>query len=161
MKCKLHPDIETNLRCGKCDQLICPKCLVQTPVGARCPQCANVKRLPVFDVSFVYYLRAIAAGLIAATIIGIMWPSIPFGGFLWFFVAMGIGYAISEVISRAVNHKRGLGLQIIAGLCMILCYVIRSILEDNPSFINELFDVYGLIALLIGIVMATGRLRGN
>lgn len=44
MRCALDPDTETNLTCGKCGQPICPKCLVQTPVGARCPQCAALKQ---------------------------------------------------------------------------------------------------------------------
>ena len=48
MRCAYHPDVETNLRCGKCGKAICPKCLVQTPVGARCPDCARLYKLPTY-----------------------------------------------------------------------------------------------------------------
>ena len=33
--CARHPDTETNLRCGRCDTLVCPQCLVHlTPTAA-------------------------------------------------------------------------------------------------------------------------------
>ena len=53
MKCAAHPDTETGLSCGRCDTPICPRCLVETPVGARCRKCANVRRLPTYSVSRV------------------------------------------------------------------------------------------------------------
>jgi hypothetical protein len=40
--CARSPDVETDLRCGRCDVPICPSCLIQTPVGIRCPDCAEV-----------------------------------------------------------------------------------------------------------------------
>ena len=39
MFCYRHPDRETWLRCGRCDQPICTKCSVMGPVGARCRVC--------------------------------------------------------------------------------------------------------------------------
>ncbi|MDA0256830.1 MAG: rhomboid family intramembrane serine protease, partial [Chloroflexi bacterium] len=35
--CERHPETETELRCQRCDTPICPRCMVQTPVGFRCP----------------------------------------------------------------------------------------------------------------------------
>ena len=160
MRCALHPETETNLRCGKCGQLICPKCLVQTPVGARCPECAALKRVPVYDVPAVFYARAIAAGLITASALGAIWPFIPYGGFLWLIIAVGIGYAIGEVVSLSVNRKRGLGLQAIVGISMVVSYTIRSLLETpHIGFLDSFVDVYGLIALVLGIIVGVSRLR--
>ena len=42
MKCGNHTEAETSLKCGKCGKLICPKCMVQTPVGSRCKDCARL-----------------------------------------------------------------------------------------------------------------------
>lgn len=39
--CKRHPAIETGLKCGRCGTPICPRCMVYTPVGVRCPDCAR------------------------------------------------------------------------------------------------------------------------
>ena len=73
MKCATHPNVETNLSCGKCDRPICPKCLVQTPVGARCRQCARLYKLPTYRVSTIYYLRAGGTALGMAVVCGIIW----------------------------------------------------------------------------------------
>ena len=49
--CPRDPDTETNLRCGRCNELICPNCLVQSDVGSRCPDCARVRTPPMFHAS--------------------------------------------------------------------------------------------------------------
>lgn len=162
MQCARHPDIDTNLRCGKCGQPICPKCVVQTPVGARCPDCAAVKRLPLYSVPASYYARAAAAGLAAGSALGAVWPFVPVGGFFLLIIAAGIGYAIGEVISLAVNRKRGPGLQAIAALSMVASYLVRTVIEAPPTaFLDTLFSVYGLIAMALGIVVAVSTLRRN
>jgi len=161
MRCARHPDIETDLKCGKCEQPICPKCAVQTPVGLRCPKCAALKKLPVFEISPIFYVRAIAAGLAAAAVLGAIWPFIPLSGFLLFFIALVIGYLIGEAVSLAVNRKRGPGLQIIAGISVIVSYVVRSLIELPHNFLHTFADVYGLIALVLGIIVAVGLLRRN
>lgn len=38
--CARHPQTETGLRCGRCDTPICPRCMVHSSVGIRCPECA-------------------------------------------------------------------------------------------------------------------------
>jgi len=162
MKCALHPDIETDLRCGKCDQPICPRCVVQTPVGARCPKCAALRKLPVFEVSTAFYIRAAAAGLATAAALGAVWSFIPLSGFLVFFITLGIGYAVGEVVSLAANRKRGPGLQAIAGASVAVSYVVRSILEARDTSLYHAFvDIWALIALALGIIMAVSLLRRN
>ncbi len=37
--CYRHPQVETGLRCNRCNRPICPRCARQTPVGYRCPDC--------------------------------------------------------------------------------------------------------------------------
>lgn len=160
MKCALHPDVETNLRCGKCDQPICPRCLVQTPVGARCPKCANVRKLPVFEVPATYYLRAAGAGFGTAGVLGAIWPFLPFGGFFSLLIGAGIGYAIGEAMSLSVNRKRGRWLQVIAGISMVVSYgVMRVIDAPHASLIDMFLNPYGLIACAIGIIVSVSRLR--
>ena len=162
MRCARHPDIETDLRCGKCLQPICPKCVVQTPVGARCPKCAALKKLPVFEISTIFYMRAIAAGLATAAVAGAIWKFMPLGGFFLFFIALVVGYVIGEAVSLAANRKRGPGLQIIAGISVVVSYTVRSIIEaPQQGFLHIFTDVYGLIALILGIIVSVGLLRRN
>ena len=157
MKCATHPKVETALRCGKCGKPICPKCLVQTPVGARCPQCARVSKLPTFRVSTSHYLKAVGVGLGMALACGLAWGVI--AGLVHFFLlnvilALGVGYAIGEVISRSVNRKRGTGLAVVAGLAVTISYLVSILLPWGFGF--RLFD---LLALALGILIAVNRLR--
>ena len=157
MKCAAHPDVETNLRCGKCGTLICPRCMVMTPVGARCPNCAGLRKLPTYNVTTKHYLRAAGAGLGIAVISGFIWGFIahfiPFL-FLNLVLAAVIGYVVGEVSSLSVNRKRGTGLAVTAGVAFVISYLIVIIVPWGFGF--HLFD---LLALPIGIFVAVTRVR--
>ena len=164
MRCATHPDVETNLRCGKCGKPICPKCLVQTPVGARCLDCAKLYKLPTFRVSTQYYLRAVGAGLGVAIVGGIVWGvvmDLVSFFYLNLLLAPGLGYAIGEVVSLSVNRKRGTGLAIIAGIAVAISYIVSLLFGHGLPFVpfNILFLVLGLLALALGIFIAVTRLR--
>jgi membrane associated rhomboid family serine protease len=68
--CYRHPDRETGVACSNCGRPICPDCMTPTPVGMRCPECAQQKTkvrtgTSAFDraggVSATYVLIAINA----------------------------------------------------------------------------------------------------
>lgn len=161
MKCATHPAVETNLRCGKCGKPICPKCLVQTLVGARCPDCAKLYKLPTYRVSTQYYLRAIGTALGMAIVCGVVWGVV--GSFVPFFyinllLGPGVGYAIGEVVSLSVNRKRGRGLASVAGIAVVISYLVSILLPLGLPF--GLFHiVLDLVALALGIFVAVTRLR--
>ncbi len=130
--------------------------MVQTPVGARCPDCAQLYRLPTFQVATRHLLIAAGAGLGMATVCGLIWGLL--SSFLGFFylnilLAAGAGYAIGEVISLSVNRKRGTKLAIIAGLAVAISYLINI---SSWGFGFQLFD---LLAIAVGIFIAVSRLR--
>lgn len=157
MKCTYHPDVETNLRCGKCGKPICPKDLVQTPVGARCPDCAKLSKLPTYQIPTAYYLRAAGTSLGMAIVCGIVWGVV--GGLVRFFLlnlilAAGAGYAIGEVTSLSVNRKRGTGLAVIAGSALVISYLVSIF---SPWGLR--FGFFDLLALALGIFVAVTRLR--
>lgn len=154
--CKRHPKIETNLACGKCGDPICPKCMVQTPVGARCPSCARLSRVPTYRVTKSYYLRAIGAGLGSSVVCGFIWALLRIVSFASFFnwiIAGAIGYGIGEAISLAVNRKSGTGLAVIGGLAVVVSYVI------SISIFGWNYNLFDIIALIIGIFVSVARLR--
>ncbi len=39
--CYRHPSRETGVSCSNCGRPICPDCMTTTPVGMRCPECAQ------------------------------------------------------------------------------------------------------------------------
>ncbi len=162
MKCAAHPRVETNLRCGKCGKPICPKCMVQTPVGARCPECARLYKLPTYRVSTAYYLRAAGTALGMAIVCGVIWGVVnlflPFF-FLNLLLGAGVGYAIGEVVSLAVNRKRGRGLAAVAGAGVAISYLVSI----QPWFFGLPFGLFPILLALasvaLGIFIAVTRLR--
>ena len=151
--CPNHPRTETNLRCGRCDDLVCPQCMVHTPVGVRCKECANVKRIPTFDVSGSYLTRAIIAGVAIAVVGGVLFVVLVNLDlfvrvrFLSTVAIVGIGYAIGEGISLSVNRRRGRRLQFVAGGSMLLATIIINIFE--PNFFGIYPEKVGLYPILI------------
>ncbi len=169
MKCATHPEVETNLRCGKCGKPICPRCLVQTQVGARCPDCAKLYKLPTYRIAAKHYLIAIGTGFGMAIACGIVWGVVgrwvPLN--LNLILAPGIGYAIGEVVSLSVNRKRGTRLAAIGGVAVVIGYIVSlwfiSFLFGIPFLwgfhFNMIKIVIDLVALTLGIFIAVTRLR--
>ena len=164
MKCANHPDVETNLKCGKCGKPICPRCLVQTPVGSRCADCARLQKLPTFHVTTSHYLRGVAVVVGMAFACGAAWwalrtvVGIPYFNFL---LAAGFGYVISEVLSRSVNRKRGRWLAVIAGVGVALSFVISIFPPWAVWFwyFPVVSLVVNILAVGLGVWIAVSRVR--
>jgi hypothetical protein len=160
MRCAEHPDVETNLKCSKCGKPICPKCMVQTPVGARCRDCAKLSVLPTYRVSAVFYLRAVGTALLAAVIIGLLWGFVsnylPYI-FLNLLLAAGFGYAIGEVTGLAVNRKRGVWLAVIGGAAVAVSYIVRIFSFGEVPLVG-LDLAIDIVGLFLGIYLAVNRL---
>lgn len=164
MQCATHPNVETELSCGKCEKPICPRCLVHTPVGARCRECAQVRRIPTYNMSNTTFLRAGGAALGAGIGIGAAWAFFNLVTYVFYGVLAGlaIGYAIGELVSLATNRKAGPPLQAIAVGGVVLAYLARTaslmlfgdwVLEDLRS------DGFGLVVAALAGFIAAGRLR--
>jgi hypothetical protein len=163
--CARHPNVETYLRCGRCDTPICPRCLIQTPVGARCRECANLTRLPTFNVTPAYFARGMTAAIFAGAIVGVVWAAISDGrsqvGLFTVVIGLGVGWLLSEAVSLSANRKRGLGLQICAVLGVALAYmVLMNISPYGISFSIPLRFQGDLIAAIIAAIFAGSRLKG-
>lgn len=167
MRCAAHPSVETELACGKCGKPICPRCLYHTPVGARCRECANIRRLPTYQLSIGYLLRGLGAALLAGAILGSVWGVlVPFGTFFFFGVllGLGLGYVTGEAVSVAANRKAGSPLQGLAAGGVVVAYLVRvAILASALRHVSIVDiatnDLSGYIVLIVGAVIAMGRLR--
>ena len=166
MQCAAHPEVETELACSRCEKGICPRCLVHTPVGARCRECANVRRLPQYNLSTETYARAIGAALVIGVVTGIAWWLFNFftyGFFFAFFVGFGIGYVVGEGVAVAANRRVGPPLQVIAAAGVIVAYLTRTgllVVADNLRLADlRGFEAFALVALAIGAYIAAQRVR--
>ncbi|MBV9119236.1 MAG: hypothetical protein JOZ39_00895 [Chloroflexi bacterium] len=160
--CANHPRVETLVRCSRCEKPICPRCMISTPVGMRCRECANLQRPPIYQVGGRYLWRAAGAALglaaaasfvfdFALTLVG---RSVIFGGLLYAIT----GFAVAELIGLAANRKRG---PILQGLAIASVLVIT---ESAPLLALVIAGRWtaGLLSLLLTAVacaVAWQRLR--
>jgi hypothetical protein len=112
MQCARHPKVETYVRCGKCDQPICPNCMVAGPVGVRCRDCSRQNLDAIMRGSPRQYLLALLSAFGSALLLGWL-THVPF---FWFWLSGVYGYAVGEATLRGGGRKRGLAMQIIAGV---------------------------------------------
>ena len=102
---------------------------VQVPVGIRCRECGRAERLPTYDVR-LRSLRAVGVAVVVALVGGLLWLGLnsQFGGvpLVSSIFGLAVAYAIGELISRAVNRKRGVTLAWIAGSAMVVAYLISG-----------------------------------
>ena len=160
--CARHSWNETRLGCSQCGTLICPQCLVQTPVGAKCPDCANLRGLPTFELGIVTLARAAGAGVLLAVATGSIWGLMFFDlfriPFLPWIAVVGIGYLIGEGISVSTNRRRGKYLQYIAGGGVVLSYVVAGFVSPLV-FVFTIPNIFFLLMLGVGAYIAASRVR--
>lgn len=134
--CIYHPGRTTLLRCSKCERPICTDCAIATPVGYRCRECAQLKPSPIYQVSLPQYLLASLAAL-AVSSVGIFGLSL----FPHFLVSIVLGVVMGGLVAQAMDlatgHRRGRGLQIVAGLAIGLTSAALVLLYP-PSLIASL-----------------------
>ncbi len=173
LRCAAHPQVETYLRCGRCGTPICPRCLIQTPVGARCRTCARLRRLPIYDVQPRFLLRGALAGLTAAFVGGVLLRLIPsFGLFMFLVLGALYGYAVAGAVSAATNYKRGASLAwitvaaILIGFCLssaALAYLQLTGLPEAGRLARALAHGFrpdlGWLAIGVAALIAYNRLR--
>lgn len=126
--CINHRQRITGLRCGKCGNPLCTACMVQTPVGVRCRSCAQVKRLPQFDVGPWLLARSGLAGLATSTAVWFVVASI---AFLAFFLAILVGIAVAEVMSRLARRRVSRLLEVTAVVDVVVGLLIVASLRPG------------------------------
>lgn len=164
MQCAAHPNVETELGCSRCGAGICPRCMVQTPVGARCRKCANVRRIPTYEVAPATLARGAAGAIGGGVALGVAWALFNGLTYIFFGVLMGlaVGFAVGELVALSVNRRAGPPLQAIAVAGVALAFGVRIGLLmtlGTWDFADVQNDLGGLIAAGIAAFVAAGRLR--
>ncbi len=156
VKCPRDPAVDTVLRCSRCDTPICPRCLVHTPVGARCRDCARIVKSPVYSLSGIHVARAAGAALVGGIAMGLIWGFVllPFTfGLFSIFLGAALGYAFTRAMELATGRKRGPMVVAFAIAGMALAWGML------PLFVPMRVALYGLVAVGVGAYMAYQNLR--
>ena len=162
--CQRHPDNETELRCGRCEVEICPRCMIHAPGGIRCPDCAQLRRPPMYELEMSHYLRAGGVALLGAVAIGVasalLLPPRPVGGLLLFAIALLAGMGAATLLARAfdvvTNRKRGRALQLLAAGAIVAAALLRLLISGELDLITR--DASGIVFAAIGAIVAWNRL---
>jgi hypothetical protein len=167
LRCARHPNTETVLRCGRCETPICPRCQIQTPVGARCPTCAQVKRTSLL-LKPRELARAVAYGVGAAVAGTAAFALVPLLGILgpliWFAL---VGFGVGDAVSRGANRRRARELAPIAVACLFVGYELAVVVLLTTSGRSLTPDVLlapfrqlqFTVGLLVGALLAWMRTR--
>jgi len=102
--CYRHPDRETWVRCGRCDQPICTRCAMQGPVGFRCRQCGRPARDPLTSVRPSQIAIGFGISVLGGLAVGLLGGRIGLFGLLLAWFAGGL---IADTVIRFVGFKRG------------------------------------------------------
>src|SRR5215211_1874605 len=70
--CVNHPKVETRLTCSSCGDPICPRCMVTTAVGQKCPRCARQSGRAKGNPDAALLAKAFGAGLAVAAAAGVV-----------------------------------------------------------------------------------------
>lgn len=155
MYCANHPDVETTLRCNKCEKPICARCAVLTPTGYRCKECIRGQQ-KVFetagwmDYPFIFVVVAILAyiGSLFANRIG----------FFVILLAPAAGAAIAEVARLVTRRRRSRRLFVVAAVAAVIGCIPIAL-----QFILQ-FSLLGLVwQIIYGVLMTSAmytRLAG-
>jgi hypothetical protein len=101
-----------------------------------------------------------------AMVTGVVWGVVR--GFLPLFflnvlLGAGAGYVIGEVMSLAVNRKRGRGLMAAAGLAVVLSFIVSIFLPWQPWFLllrlSVIRIIIDLVTVAAGVFIAVNRFR--
>ncbi len=169
--CLRHPEVASNLRCGRCGDLICPQCMVQSPVGARCPECANIGKAPIFRATSVELTKTIALsafgaigfGAAFALLVWVLW-NLPFNfkiGSVAIAMVIGLaGMPIGEYVRRAGKYKLDTRLRIVAALTVLAAWIVGQVIGYFLNLPIHLFtNIIAVIGLGIGVYIAMNRVR--
>lgn len=162
MYCVNHPNVETYLRCNKCGQPVCSKCIVQTPVGYRCKRCINVQQR-VFYADFRTTDYVIAGAVALPLSLGAGWLIPMLGGLYAFVLGPLAGGVIAELARRATRRRRGQYTWLVVCGCIVVG-VLPRLVQSLLSLLllpTSLMDPGGasyVFGGLMGLVWSVGYL---
>jgi hypothetical protein len=110
--CYRHPGRETAVSCSNCERPICPDCMVYSPVGIKCPDCARQPRSAIVRLKPQRAARtiAVALGLGSAMGIGIVFlqaVGLFFALILGWLIGIGMGEAVLAASGRYRSPTTG------------------------------------------------------
>lgn len=105
MKFAEHSCGDSRLTCNDCQGQVCPKCMIECPVGYRCKKCAGKITSHVLQVTPLIVARTI----VVAAIVGYVAPLLTqfSGGFYAIIITYFVGALAGNLLHRVSGFKLG------------------------------------------------------
>ena len=145
--------------------------MVQSPVGARCPDCASIGQPAIFRATPGEFSTAIALSIVGALVFGIAYAVIvwvlwvlPLGFMIGnvaasFVIALG-GSPVGNFVRRVGRNKLDARLRVVAAMTMLGIWVVGFTVASMLGVSNGVFlNIVAYIGLGIGIYVAMNRVR--
>lgn len=137
-RCSYHPNVETELTCTECGRPICPREMVLTPVGYKCPEHARPAKGQYTFIKPRQLALSIGAGVLVGVGGAFVVAGIGFGGFI---IGIIWGSLTSEAVRRASGGHRGGTVGIIAATSLVI-----GTLVSGASWIA------GIVAVVVALI---------
>lgn len=135
--CANHPKRETYVRCSSCGKPICTDCMVYSPVGIKCKECARLPRSARLAFGPDRWTRSVAAAIVGGAVVGSLYyfllSAVGFF-FLAFLIGAGIGYVMGELVLRAGKYYRGVEPAAIAVAGTVWAFIFPPVLSAVLRF---------------------------
>jgi hypothetical protein len=115
--CINHPKVETRLTCSSCGDPICPRCMVATAVGQKCPNCARQSGRAKGNPDAALLARAFGAGLAVAAGAGLIMLLVSFASLL---LALAHGFLVGATVRWAARRRTHVRLGLAAAAAVVL-----------------------------------------
>lgn len=155
LRCVNHPERATRVRCSSCGRPICPKCMRESAVGMKCPDCSRQPRRAVHPGSR-RYVAAAAAGFGTAALIGLVIGTGLIGPLriLGILLPLLAGFVVGEVVTRMANRLGGTVFQSIAALSTVAGLGAGFLLVSRSvaALLNPTLLVFMALAAIVAAV---------
>ncbi len=162
--CTNHPQVETMLRCNKCNRPMCVRCVRLTDVGYRCKTCISGQQAVYFNAESLDYPIAFGVGFIvcaiASPLTGLFLARLGYFG-LWisFLAGSAAGGILAELIRRAIQRRRGRYLWAVAFGGILAGVLVGNVALWIMTGIFPLLSLLNLIFTGLALSAAYARLR--
>lgn len=153
MYCANHPNIETTLRCNKCEKPICAKCAVLTPTGYRCKECIRGQQKIFETATWLDYPLIVIVTTVLAYLGSLIVIRLGFFVIILAPIAGAVIAEIARLVTRKRRSKRLYIAAVIAALIGCLPLTLGILLRFN---LQE--SLFSLIWQLVYAVLMTSAL---
>lgn len=133
----------TAIACSACERPVCTDCMVTTPVGMKCPECA---KLPARARAAVPPVKLAAGCAVAGACAGAIVVAAPYVfqlAFVSLFVAYALGILSTEAVRRAAGGFRDVTLARVTTMAVGVGFFLPLVLDaiDRGAFTPNPWDV--------------------